>query len=138
MDNCIFCKIIKGEIPAHKVYEDGDTLAFLDINPVHEGHTLVIPKDHFENIYGLPPEICAKLSLVAQKIAIALKNSVDADGINIIMNNEQDAGQVFFHAHLHVIPRKQNDNLATWPQKPYEEGVASAMQEKITSTIKNS
>jgi histidine triad (HIT) family protein len=135
MNNCIFCKIIKGEIPAYKVYEDADTLAFLDINPVHEGHTLVIPKDHFENIYGLPPEVCARLSLVAQKIAIALKNSIDAQGINIIMNNEQDAGQVVFHAHLLFIQIKKNDGLTTWPQKPYEEGVAEVMEEKIKKAL---
>ncbi len=135
MKECIFCKIISGEIPSYKVYEDRETLAFLDINPVHEGHTLVIPKDHFENIYSIPPETLARLSLTTQKMAIAVKNAVEADGINIIMNNEKDAGQIVFHAHFHVIPRRHNDGLANWPQKPYEAGVASTLQEKIKHTL---
>lgn len=135
MEECIFCKIVSGNIPAYKVYEDNETLAFLDINPVHEGHTLVIPKDHFENIYSIPPETLARLSLTTQKMAIAVKNAVEADGINIIMNNEKDAGQIVFHAHFHVIPRRHNDGLANWPQKPYEAGVASTLQEKIKNTL---
>ncbi len=135
MEECIFCKIVSGNIPAYKVYEDKETLAFLDINPVHEGHTLVIPKDHFENIYSIPPETLARLTLTTQKMAVAVKNAVEADGINIIMNNEKDAGQIVFHAHFHVIPRKHNDGLANWPQKPYEAGVASTLQEKIKNTL---
>lgn len=135
MENCIFCKIVKGEIPAYKVYEDKETLAFLDINPVHEGHTLVIPKDHFENIYTLPQETLARLTLTTQKVAIAVKNGVEASGINIVMNNEHDAGQIVFHAHVHIIPRIQNDGLAHWPQKPYEPGVGSTIQKKIKDAL---
>lgn len=135
MKDCIFCKIVRGEVPAYKIYEDEEILAFLDINPVHEGHTLVIPKDHFENIYTLPQETLARLTLATQKVAIAVKNGVEASGINIVMNNEHDAGQLVFHAHLHVIPRAQNDGLAHWPQKPYEPGVASAIEKKIKDAL---
>ena len=103
--NCIFCKIIKNEIPAVKIYEDAETLAFLDINPDTRGHALVIPKNHHENIYSLPVETWCLMNITAQKIAIAIKNALSADGINIIMNNESAAHQIIFHAHIHIIPR---------------------------------
>ncbi len=103
--NCVFCKIIKNEIPAVKIYEDAETLAFLDISPDTRGHTLIIPKNHHENIYSLPVETWCLMNIVAQKIAIAVKNELSADGINIIMNNESAAHQIIFHAHIHIIPR---------------------------------
>ncbi len=103
--NCIFCKIIKNEIPSVKVYEDNETLAFLDISPNTRGHILIIPKTHYENIYGLPVETWCHMNITAQKIAIALKTALSADGINIVMNNESAAHQLVFHAHIHVIPR---------------------------------
>jgi len=131
MENCIFCKIVSGEIPTNKVYEDEHTLAFLDIRPVNPGHTLVIPKDHFENIYTLPDEAMARLGLAVKKVALAVKEGVEADGININMNNEADAGQVIFHAHIHVIPRKSGDGLALWPQKDYAAGEANDVAESI-------
>lgn len=106
---CIFCKIIQGDIPAVKVYEDSEILAFMDIKPNHKGHTLIIPKDHIENIYGIPAETAARLMIVTQKIAVAIKNAVDADGLNISMNNESAAGQIIWHAHIHVIPRYNED-----------------------------
>jgi len=135
MENCIFCKIVTGEIPSHKVYEDEHVLAFLDIRPVNPGHTLVIPKDHFENIYTTPEETWARVMLAAKKVALAVKEAVDADGINIGMNNEAPAGQVIFHSHIHVIPRIQNDELHLWPQKDYKEGEGSAVAEKIRNTL---
>lgn len=103
--NCIFCKIIKNEIPSVKVYEDNETLAFLDISPNTRGHILIIPKTHYENIYGLPVETWCHMNITAQKIAITLKTALSADGINIVMNNESAAHQLVFHAHIHVIPR---------------------------------
>jgi histidine triad (HIT) family protein len=103
--DCIFCKIIRNEIPSVKIYEDNETLAFLDINPNSRGHILVIPKMHFENIYSLPVETWCHMNIAAQKIAIALKHALSADGINTVMNNESTAGQLIFHAHIHVIPR---------------------------------
>lgn len=103
--NCVFCKIIKNEIPAVKIYEDAETLAFLDINPDTRGHALIISKSHHENIYSLPVETWCLMNITAQKIAIAVKNALSADGVNIIMNNESAAHQIIFHAHIHIIPR---------------------------------
>jgi histidine triad (HIT) family protein len=133
---CIFCKIASKEIPAEIVYEDSDTMAFLDLHPNHPGHTLVIPKDHFENIYTLPQETLCRMIMTAQKLAIAIKAAVQADGINISINNEPAAGQVVFHSHIHVIPRHMNDNFPLFPQGAY---VADEMQktaEKVRNEIK--
>ena len=108
VENCVFCKIVKGEIKSQKVYEDEETLAFLDINPVNKGHVLVIPKDHYENIFDIPKEKLAKVMEVVQKVAIALKK-MGADGVNIVSNNGKAADQHVFHLHVHVIPRYYND-----------------------------
>ena len=114
-DNCLFCKLIKREIPARVVYEDDETIAFLDPNPVSDGHTLVIPKKHFANLYDIDKDILAKLIVTVQKMAIAIKKAVGADGINIEMNNDRPAGQVIFHAHIHIVPRIDDDGLRHWP-----------------------
>lgn len=136
MENCIFCKIINNELPSHKVYEDEETLAFLDIRPNNPGHTLVVPKDHFENIYGTPDETIARMMLVAKKISIAIKNGLDADGINITMNNEAPAGQIIFHSHIHVIPRVKTDGFKHFPQKEYATGEAEEVARKIKGEVK--
>ena len=136
MNECVFCKIVKGEIPADKIYEDNNFFAFLDINPNNPGHTLVIPKKHYENIYNLPDEILKNIAPLIKKIAIAVKNGVNADGINIIMNNDGAAGQIVPHAHFHVIPRFASDGLRHWPGKSYsnkEEVVKTA--EKIKKEL---
>ncbi len=135
-ETCIFCKIVAGEIPAKKVYEDDETIAFLDIQPVNPGHTLVIPKDHFENIYATPVLTWVRMQMTAQKIALAIKSSLDADGINIVMNNEAPAGQVVPHAHIHVIPRNEKDGLVHWPHSLYkDETEAESIAEKISTEL---
>jgi len=111
---CLFCKIIAGEIPATKVYEDEHTFAFLDIRPVNLGHTLVIPKKHFKNLYELESPYENAVMQTAQKVARAIKKGLSADGVNLGMNNDAPAGQIIFHAHLHVIPRSINDGLMHW------------------------
>lgn len=133
--NCIFCKITRGEVPAVKVYEDDDTLAFLDIHPNHRGHTLIISKHHFENIYGLPAETLCRVALTAQKIAIALKQAVSADGINIVMNNESAAGQIIDHNHIHVIPRFNEDSGYLGKKYTYVAGEMEELAEKIKLEI---
>lgn len=134
--DCIFCKIVKGEIPATKIYEDDETLAFLDIQPNNFGHTLVIPKDHFENIYGVPSELWCRVALTAQKIAIAVKNGLSADGVNIVMNNESGAGQLVMHAHVHIIPRENEDGFKPWPQKLYRDNAEMTdIAEKIRKSV---
>ncbi len=129
--------MIAGDIPAYKVYEDGETLAFLDINPVSEGHALVIPKDHFENIHTTPAETWARLMLAVQKVAEAVRHAVNADGINLIMNNEAAAGQIIMHDHVHIVPRHNDDGLQSWPGKPYKnETEALSLVEKIKEELK--
>jgi len=135
MTDCIFCKIVKGEIPSYKVYEDDETLAFLDISPNNPGHTLVIPKEHFENIYSLPGELFARMSLTAQKVSIALKNGLSTDGVTLSMNNEPAGGQLVFHSHIHVIPRMKDDFTVHYPHKTYGEGEAEEILEKIKAEI---
>ena len=136
MNKCVFCKIAKGEIPADKIYEDDNFFAFLDINPVNPGHVLVVPKNHYENIYSAPDEILCDIGSLVKKISIAVKQGVNADGINIIMNNESAAGQIVPHVHFHIIPRFSGDGLRHWIGKPYanKEEVAK-IAEKIRSEI---
>ncbi|MGD7045207.1 HIT family protein [Jeotgalibacillus proteolyticus] len=105
MSDCIFCKIIDGEIPSSKVYEDDDVYAFLDISQVTKGHTLVIPKLHKKDIHELSPEIAGKLFSVVPEITNAIKQSFDIKGINLLNNNGEYAGQSVFHFHLHILPR---------------------------------
>lgn len=104
-DDCIFCKIIKGDIPSAKVYEDDEVFAFLDISQVTKGHTLVIPKTHTKNIYETPPEVAKELFARIPAIANAIKKVYQPLGMNILNNNEAPAEQSVFHLHLHLIPR---------------------------------
>ncbi|TLS38061.1 HIT family protein [Pseudalkalibacillus caeni] len=108
--DCIFCKIIHGEIPTAKVYENEDILAFLDISQVTEGHTLVIPKEHQKDIYELSPEVASKLFRHVPDIANAIKKQYNPEGMNLLNNNEEIAGQSVFHYHVHLIPRYGQDD----------------------------
>ncbi len=129
MTDCLFCKIIRKEIPSEIVYEDKDTVAFLDLNPVNKGHTLVVPKVHFENILDVPENTLSSAIKTVKKIAIAL--SKYSDGVNIAQNNKIAAGQVVPHIHFHVIPRFNNDGLRHWPGKKYQEGESKKAAEEI-------
>ncbi len=133
--DCIFCKIVTGEVPATKIYEDAEVLAFMNLHPTHKGQVLVIPKDHVENIYGFSEEMAARIMLATKKLAIAVKNGVDADGVNLIMNNEEVAGQQIFHAHMHIIPRFNDDGLKHWPASDYNEGEIEEWGEKVRKEI---
>ena len=135
MSDCLFCKIIRGEIPSFKVYEDEKTLAFLDISPVNPGHTLVIPKNPSKNIFDISEEDWVSVGKAVRTLASAVEKAVGADGININMNNRPDAGQLVDHTHVHLIPRKKGDGLKLWPQKPYPEGEAESIVEKIRLEI---
>ena len=103
--DCIFCKIINGEIPSAKVYEDDNVYAFLDISQVTKGHTLVIPKEHYPNVFELPADTAAKLFSVVPKIANAVQEAYDPIGMNLLNNNGEAAMQTVFHYHIHIIPR---------------------------------
>ncbi len=134
--DCIFCKIINGELPSNKVYEDSKVLAFLNIKALHPGHTLLITKKHYENIYEVPDDTVAHLGIITKKISIALKGAVDADGINIGMNNGPAAGQIVFHTHIHIMPRYNNDGLISWPMKDLPNNEAKPIAEKIRNEFK--
>ena len=114
MNECIFCKIASKEIPALIVYEDEKTMAFLDISPCNKGHTLVIPKKHFVNLLDVDKEYLNAVMQTSQKVTKAVKEAVNADGLNVSINNFKEAGQAVFHLHVHIIPRFKNDGLKTW------------------------
>ncbi len=111
MTDCIFCKIVNGEIPSEKVYEDEGVFAFLDIKPFTNGHTLIIPKKHYDNIFDIPEELLSKIAIVSKKVSGKLKEKLEADGISIAISNGKVAQQDIFHFHLHVIPRYAKDNF---------------------------
>ena len=134
MENCIFCKIIKEEIPAEKIYEDDSTLAFLDISPVNKGHALVIPKEHHETITEIPEELLKNTISTVQKIAKAVENI--SDGINIMQNNKEIAGQVVPHVHFHIIPRLKDDGFKlNWRHTEYQKNEIKEFSKKIKSFL---
>lgn len=120
---CIFCKIVDGEIPSYKVYEDSDVLAFLDISQVTKGHTLVIPKKHYENFIDVEPEILQKVMAVAQDLAKDYMDKLSCTGMNILSNVNEVAGQSVFHFHVHLIPRyaKNDDVVIEFKQSPEQD-----------------
>jgi histidine triad (HIT) family protein len=129
--DCIFCKIVNGELKSSKVYEDEHTLAFLDISPVNYGHTLVIPKKHYENLEAIPDaELCEVIRTV-KKVGLAIKKGLGVEGYNVQLNNDPAAGQVVPHIHFHITPRTKGDGLSLWPQGRYADGEAEEAMEKI-------
>ena len=108
-DNCIFCKIINGEIPSHVLYEDEQFKVILDVNPATKGHALILPKEHYANLYELPEETAADAMKLAQRMMRKMTEKLDCDGFNIVQNNGEAAGQTVFHFHMHLIPRYKND-----------------------------
>jgi len=134
-EDCIFCKIIKGEIPCSKIYENEKVLAFLDIGPVNKGHTLVIPKQHHETLMDIPDDTLKQITIIVKKVCKAVKQGVNADGISLGMSNYKAAGQVVPHAHFHIMPRFENDGLKLWPQGKYEENEMNFYKEKIESFL---
>jgi len=113
--NCIFCKIAKGEIPAATLYEDELFRVILDLGPATRGHALILPKEHFVNLYEIPEEMERKAFVLAKKMAIEMTDVLQCDGFNIVQNNGTAAGQTVFHFHIHLIPRYENDGAKiTW------------------------
>lgn len=111
MEDCIFCRIAKGEIPSKKVYEDADVFVILDINPANKGHLLVMPKKHVEDIVAIDEKLFDKVANVTKKMAVLVKEKLRPDGINILQNNGKHAGQLVSHLHFHVIPRYPDDKI---------------------------
>lgn len=136
MKGCVFCKIVAGELPCYKLYEDEKVLAFLDIHPVNPGHTLVIPKNpDTRNIFDIPKEDWLAMTAAVHHLSRAIEEAVHADGINIVMNNREHANQVVDHPHIHIIPRFKGDGHKGWPHSDYEDGEAEAVQEKILQSL---
>lgn len=120
-ESCIFCKIIAGAIPSAKVFEDENILAFLDLNPIAKGHTLVVPKGHYPTLLDLPSSEGKALLRAMRLVAKAVQEQTGAGGFNCIQNNFGPAGQMVFHSHWHIIPRFANDGLPDWPGGRYSD-----------------
>ena len=133
---CVFCKIVAGKIPCFKLYEDSETLAFMDINPVHDGHCLVIPKAHHATVFVLPAACFAAVGATAIKIADAVNAAVSPDGLNLLQANGPGAAQSVAHFHLHVLPRRMNDGLAVnWTPKPGDRARIAEIAERIRARL---
>lgn len=135
MENCVFCRIVRGEIPSSKVYEDENVIAFLDIAPIKKGHTLVIPKEHHETITDVPDILLQQVIVAVKIIATSVMRATGAGGINLSMSINDVAGQTVPHAHFHIIPRHEGDGLRHWPQGKYEEGERDEYAEKIRDAL---
>lgn len=136
--DCVFCRILKGEISSEKVYENDKVYAFLDIMPVNPGHTLVIPKEHYENIEELPEDLLCEMSKVVKKVGNAIIQGLEVKGYNLALNNRTIAGQVVPHVHFHVIPRVKGDGLKLWPQRKYQDEEKDKVLKKMRKVLKKS
>ena len=134
--DCVFCKIIRGEIPAQRLFEDERVLAFLDINPLAPGHTVVIPKYHAEVLHALPAEWTAALSVRFGRLAEVLVQVVGAEGYNVLQNNGRVAGQVVPHVHFHIIPRRSGDGLGyRWNARPADADELARLAEQVRAAL---
>ena len=135
-DDCIFCKIANGDIPSATVYEDKDFRVILDIAPAAKGHALILPKQHYDNLWELGEEEAAKVLTIAAKVSKAQKAALSCDGINVLQNNGIAAGQSVFHYHMHLIPRYDKDEVnIPWKSLSYEEGEAEKVCESIKAAM---
>ncbi|PIR93008.1 HIT family protein [Candidatus Falkowbacteria bacterium CG10_big_fil_rev_8_21_14_0_10_43_10] len=137
MADCVFCKIIKGELPSYKVYEDDLIMAFLDINPINKGHTLVVPKEHYKSTLETPDDLVKHLAVITNKISRAVLKATGARACNIGINNGAESGQIIFHTHWHIMPRFAGDGYELWKGKDttYGEGEIESVAKKIADNI---
>lgn len=134
--DCIFCKIIAGDIPSFKVYEDDATLAFMDINPVHDGHILIIPKEHFANLFEVSDTALSATSTTAQKIARAAQKTLHPPGMNLLQCNGEAAKQSVLHFHMHVLPRQLDDGATlNWELVPGDMKRIESLAKRIASNL---
>lgn len=137
--DCIFCKIIAGEIPAATVLEEDAVVAFLDVNPVTPGHLLLVPTSHDTNLFDASNEVVAQMGTVLPRLARALRNATGAPALNVVINAGGEAGQVVDHLHFHLIPRRADDAFQMhWPKTSYAEGEQEALRQRITAALKAS
>jgi len=136
VDDCVFCKIVAGQIPVTKIYEDEVVLAFLDIGPISDGHTLVIPKQHFEKLHDCQAEVLGQVASRLGKVAKAVAAGMNCQGYNLLCNNGRAAGQLVEHLHFHIIPRNEGDGVFDhWPAYEYEQGKIEAIAAKICKNL---
>lgn len=135
-DKCIFCKIIGKEIPSTTLYEDDDFCIIMDISPASKGHAILLVKKHVPNIFELDDELASKAFVVVSKVAKAMKEELKCDGLNILQNNGEAAGQTVFHLHIHLIPRYKDDQVnISWKPGKYGEGEATALADAIRKRL---
>ena len=135
-DDCIFCKILSKDIPSFAVFEDDDTFAFMDINPVHDGHVLVIPKEHSPDVFSVSDAAIAATARTASRVARAVRDVVQPDGMNLLQCNGEAAAQSVLHFHMHVLPRKNGDGASlNWPLNPGNMERIQELAERIRETI---
>ncbi len=135
--NCIFCKIVAGLIPCHKLLETADTLSFLDVGPLSRGHALVIPKGHWVTLDQMPDQVVAQCATVARQVGAAIIKATGASGWNLLQNNGATAGQVVMHVHFHIIPRAEGDGLGfRWPAGKLAAEDAGELVRAITGAMR--
>ncbi|MCI5511344.1 MAG: HIT family protein [Oliverpabstia sp.] len=136
MENCIFCKIAAGEIPSATLYEDEDFRVILDLGPASKGHALILPKQHYANLYELPDELAEKVIRLAKKMVIAMTKALQCDGFNVVQNNGEAAGQTVFHFHMHLIPRYKDDHAGvTWTPGKLTDEVRDEVLAKVRACL---
>ena len=134
--DCVFCKMVAGQIPVTKIYQDEVVLAFLDIGPVSDGHTLVIPTTHVEKLHDCPAELLSRVASRLGRIARAVAAGTNSNGYNVLCNNGISAGQLVEHLHFHIIPRNTGDGLFNrWPAYKYQEGKIEQIAAKIRENL---
>jgi len=133
--DCIFCKIVSGDIPSHQVYEDDKVVGFFDILPISPGHTIVVPKKHIADVEDLSEEEFSAMAIAVKKIGKAIMDSLGVKGYSVFLDNKSAANQHVPHIHFHVVPRAEGDGLERWPQGGYSDGEAEDCLEKIKKHI---
>ena len=135
-ENCIFCKIAAGEIPSATLYEDDDFRVILDLGPASKGHALILPKNHYRNLYDIDDEVASKAILLAKKMITKLTDVLNCDGYNIVQNNEEAAGQTVFHFHMHMIPRYANGpQMVLWNPGKLDDTEKTEIIEKVKKEL---
>ena len=135
-DNCIFCKLANGDIPTNTLYEDDMFRVIFDMSPATKGHALIIPKNHYRNIYDIDSDVASKVFPLASKLAKVMTDTFGADGFNVVQNNEEIAGQSVFHFHMHLIPRYKGDNaIKLWTPGESDQEELAKMAEEIRNNL---